>query len=112
MSANSDGIGRLVGNIVFTPTGIAYVLTMLGFVTAGVGLYLIFVAGAFKIGLFDRVREWPTISLVTLIAGPILIAAGCYFSTIQTDYYMLIPTFIYTLLIICGYRALAAKFDG
>jgi hypothetical protein len=105
-----ESIGKLLGNIVFAPTGVAYVWAMLGYVAAGLGLYLIFIAGAFKIGLFDRVREWPTISQVALAAGPILMAAGCYFSRIQTDYYMLIPSVIYALLGICGSRALAEKF--
>jgi hypothetical protein len=107
----ADGFGRLVGNVVFVPTGIAYLWAMLGYVLAGLGLYLFFMAGALKIQLFEQLREWPIISKSTLAAGPILMALGCYFSTIKTDYYMLLPMFAYTALSIAAWHALASRFD-
>ncbi len=106
-----EGIGRLVGNIVFAPTGIAYVWAMLGYVPAGLLLYLIFMAGAFKIGLFEQLFEWPTISKIALASGPVLLAMGCYFSAVPTAYFMLIPTFVHAALSIAAWHALASKFD-
>jgi hypothetical protein len=99
-----------VGNAVFVPAAIAYCWTMLGFVAAGLILYLAFMAGAFKAGLFKNVGGWPRVSQVTLVAGPFMVALGCFFSFLPTSYYMLLPTGMYSLLGIWGWRALAAKF--
>lgn len=35
-----DGFSKLVGNVVFVPVGIAYTWAMMGWVQAGLGLYV------------------------------------------------------------------------
>jgi len=65
----SDGFGRLVGNVIFVPAGIAYVWETAGWVQAGLGLYLFFIVGAFLTGIFKRIREWPIISKIALAAS-------------------------------------------
>lgn len=105
-----ESLGRLVGNVVFVPAAIAYCWTLVGYVVTGIALYLAFIVGALKVGLFDEVHDWPRVSQVTLVAGPTMVILGCYFSLLRTNYYMLLPTVVYTLLSIWGWRALAAKF--
>jgi hypothetical protein len=101
-----------VANVVFVPTALAYGWSFLGYVYAGVSLYLIFMFLAYKMELFEHLREWPRISRVALYCGPILLVLGCYFSAKQTSYLMLIPTAIYAALSILGGLALVGKFNA
>jgi hypothetical protein len=101
---------KLVANVVYIPTGLAYVWIYLGFVTAGTLLYIVFMAAAVKIKLFRRLQQWPVISKLALFGGPPLIALGLYFSTIQTRYYMVIPLAVYFSISTFGWRAMALKF--
>jgi hypothetical protein len=107
----SDGFGRLVGNAVFAPAGVAYVWATMGWVLAGLGLYLLFIFGALVTGVFERLREWPIASKSALASGAILMAPGCYFSTVKTDYYMLLPLFAYTALSMVAWQELGSRFD-
>jgi hypothetical protein len=101
---------KLVANVVYIPTGLAYVWIYLGFVTAGALLYIFFMAAAVKIKLFGGLQQWPAISKLALFSGPPLIALGLYFSTIQTRYYMVIPLVVYFSISTFGWRAMALKF--
>jgi hypothetical protein len=103
--------GKLVAYVVDIPTGLAYVWILLGFVTAGLLLYVGFMAAAFRIALFRRFKEWPKISKIALFSGPLLLALGLYFSTIQISYSMLIPLVVYYSITTFGSRAVALKFD-
>jgi hypothetical protein len=82
-------------NVVEIPTGLAYVWISLGFVTAGLILYTVFMVAAFKIKLFEGLQWWPTISKLTLLGGPALIALGLYFSTVETSRHMIVPLLVY-----------------
>jgi len=107
-----DGFGRLVGNVIFVPAGIAYVWETAGWVQAGLGLYLFFIVGAFLTGIFKRFREWPIISKIALAASAILMCLGCYFSTIEiTGYYWLLPLFAYYALSMFAWHELGSRFD-
>ena len=48
--------------------------------------------------LFKRFAQWPLVSKVTLMCGPMLIGLGCYFSSQKARYAMLVPCFIYCVL--------------
>jgi hypothetical protein len=100
---------KLVANVVYIPTGLAYVWIYLGFVTAGMLLYTFFMVAAFKIELFRGLQQWPAISKLALFSGPPLIALGLYFSTMQTRYYMVIPLVVYFSISTFGGRAIALK---
>jgi hypothetical protein len=100
-----------VAYVVDIPTGLAYAWIYLGFVTAGLLLYVFFIAAAFKIKLFWRWRRWPISSKLALFSGPALLSLGLYFSTIQTGYYMLGPLIIYFAISAVGCRAIAVKFE-
>ena len=63
--------------------------------TAGIVLYALFMVGAFKIKLFEGLQGWTMISKLTLLSGPVLIALGFYFSTIQSSIYMIVPLVVY-----------------
>lgn len=89
-------------NVVEIPTGLAYGWIFLGFVTAGILLFALFMAAAFKIKLFDGLQQWPAISKLTLLSGPALIALGLYFSTIETSRYMVLPLIAYFLITSLG----------
>jgi len=99
-------LAKSVTNVVFTPTALAYCWSFLGYVIAALSLYLVFMAVAFKMGLFDDVIKWPRISQAALFSGPVLVGLGCYLSTKQTSYPMLIPTGMYAVLSILGGVAL------
>jgi hypothetical protein len=89
---------KLVAKVVEIPTGLAYTCISLGFVTAGIILYTLFMAAAFKIKLFEGLQRWPTISKLAVLGGPALIALGFYFSTVQTRRYMVVPLLVYLLI--------------
>jgi hypothetical protein len=95
---------KTVDFVVHIPTGLAYAWIFLGFVTAGILLYTFFMAAAFKIKLFRELQQWSAISKLALFSGPPLIALGLYFSTIQTEYYMLIPLAVYYSISSFGWR--------
>lgn len=96
--------------VVDIPTGLAYAWIFLGFVTAGMLLYIFFMAAAVKMKLFRGLQQWPAISKLALFSGPPLIALGLYFSTIQTRSSMLIPLVVYFSISTFGWRAKASKF--
>jgi hypothetical protein len=100
---------KTVDFVVHIPTGLAYAWIFLGFVTAGILLYTFFMAAAFKIKLFRGLQQWSAISKLALFSGPPLIALGLYFSTIRTEYYMLIPLAVYYSISTFGWRATALK---
>lgn len=112
MVTKTKNLSKSVANVVFGPTGLAYCWAFLGYVVAGLSLYLIFMALAYKMELFEHVKRWPRVSQAALYCGPALMALGCYFSTRQTSYFMLIPTGIYAVLSIFGGLALVGKFNA
>jgi hypothetical protein len=101
---------KLLAYVIDIPTGLAYAWIFLGFVTAGMLLYALFMAAPVKIKLFRGLRQWPAISRLALMSGPLLVALGLYFSTIQTSYYMVIPLIVYFSISIVSGRAKATKF--
>jgi hypothetical protein len=103
--------GWLILNAVFVPAVIAYTFAMAEYVTVALVMYLCFVVVSYGVGVFEHLREWPRVTKVALAAGPVMVALGCGFSLIRTSYYMLIPAFIYLLLIAWGGGALSAKYD-
>jgi cytochrome b subunit of formate dehydrogenase len=107
--AKDGNISGLVAQIVFGPTLLAYGWIFLGYVTAGLTVYIIFSFGAYWVHLFDDIKDWPRVSRVALGCGPPLICVGLYFSTQKLSYWMLIPGGIYMLLSILGGVALMGK---
>ena len=89
-------------SVVFGAAGFAYILRMAGYLSTGLLLYAGSIAAAYKFGWFQRVSEWPLLSKITLACGLPLVGLGCYFSTIQTSYGMLIPVLIYAGLSLLG----------
>jgi hypothetical protein len=71
-------------------------------------LYVFCMGAAYTMGLFKRFVEWREISRVTLLAGPLLIGVGLYFSTQPSSsiYWMLVPVWIYIGLVMVGGFAL------
>jgi len=104
--AKIKNLARSVTYVVYAPTELAYGWIFLGYVVAGLSLYFAFMAGAYKMELFKHVKKWPVVSRAALYCGPVLMALGCYFSTRQTSYFMLIPVGIYAMLGTFAYRAL------
>lgn len=91
-----------VPSVVFGSAGFAYIWLMAGYVSTGLVLYAGSIAVAYKFGWLQRVSEWPLFSKITLACGLPLVGLGCYFSTIQTSYGMLIPVLIYAGLSLLG----------
>lgn len=98
-----------MARVVFTPTGVAYGWAFLGYALPGVILYLLFMAAAYKMGLFECLEKWPKVSKVALGSGPALMVLGCYFSMMPPTYLVLIPAVIYVVLSIIGGLALVGK---
>ncbi len=95
-----------VSSVVFSPTIMAYGLIVVGYVLWGIGLYLIFLGAAYKMHLFQRLRDWPISSRTALFLGVLLIGLGLYSSTQPVGYWMTIPALVYTVLSIVGGLAL------
>jgi len=99
-----------ITNVVFTPTLLAYFWVVVKYTTSGLILYLVFMAVAYKMHLFEHLRTWPRISKLALICGPVLIATGVYCSAQAMTYWMIIPGIAYMALCMFGWRALVGKF--
>jgi hypothetical protein len=84
----------------------AYTLVVVRYVTWGVGLYLVSLVAAYKIGLFRRLGDWPDISRATLFLGAPLVGLGLYCSTLPLGYWMILPVLVYLVLSIIGSLAL------
>lgn len=90
-STFSDGIYHAV----YVPTAIAYVCLVVGYLRTGIALYAAFITGAYIVGRFKRIRDWPVVSRITLGCGPPLLGLGWYFSTQIFRSGMMLPAFIY-----------------
>ena len=101
-----------MAKIVFGPTIVAYGWIILGYVLAGLILYAVVMFAAYRLGLFQRISDWPWIAKIALACGLLLIGVGCFFSVLPTAYSMLIPAAVYVILTIFGGLALRAKNSG
>lgn len=91
-----------IPSVVFGSAGFAFIWLMAGYIATGLLLYVGSIAAAYKFGWFRRVREWPLFSKIALACGLPLVGLGCFFSTIQTSYSMVIPVLIYASLSLIG----------
>lgn len=98
-----------MAKIVFGPTIVAYGWIILGYVVAGLVLYAVFVFAAYRLGLFQRISDWPWIAKFALASGLLLMGVGCFVSVLPSTYSMLIPAAVYVILTIFGGLALRAK---
>lgn len=70
------------------------------------GIYVFFLAAGYMVGYLDRLRDWPAISRIALLLGPVLIGMGLYFSTQPPTYWILVPPAVYLGLSMAGGVAL------
>jgi hypothetical protein len=99
-------ISDAVEQAVFLPTAIAYICLVVGYLRTGLAFYLTFVIGAYFVGWFKRIGEWPLISKIILACGPPLLALGHFFSTQNFRSGMLAPGIIYYVVSLVGGFAL------
>lgn len=91
-----------VSSVIFVPSISAYTFLVVGYVRFGLVLYLFMMAGAYRMGLFERLGRWPMVAKVVLACSPMLVALGCYFASIKTTYSMIIPGVAYAIASIIG----------
>ena len=99
-------ISDAVDQAVFLPTAIAYICLVVGYLRTGLGLYLTFVIGAWFVGWFKHISEWPLISKIILACGPPLLGLGYFFSTQTFTSGMIAPGVIYYVVSLVGAFAL------
>jgi hypothetical protein len=89
--------------VVYVPTTMAYVLFAVHYDWAALGVYLFFMIGAkFKLGLFDQLGKWPTISRIALYASPPYLLSGFLFPADIIRYWTVLPIALYTAIAIAG----------
>jgi hypothetical protein len=79
---------------------------VVGYFRTGLAFYLICVIGAYFLGWFKRIAEWPLISKIILACGPPLLGLGYCFSTQNFRSGMLAPSIIYYVVSLVGGFAL------
>ena len=95
-------LSQNVASTVFGSAGLAYISLTCRYVRTGLVLYLFCMWASHKGGWFQRVREWPLFSKITLACGPPLVALGWIFSTIRPSYGMMMPVLLYAALSMIG----------
>jgi hypothetical protein len=103
-----------VANVVYVPTTMAYALFLVHYDWLALALYLIFMLGAkFRLGLFEHLDKWPTVSRIALYAGPPYLLAGFLFPAEVIRHWVALPITLYTGVAIAGGVALRrANIDG
>jgi hypothetical protein len=99
-------IADAITQAVYIPTAIAYICLAIGYLRAGLALYLVFIVVGAAVGWFKRIGEWPLVSKIILACGPPLLGLGYYFSTQNFTPGMYAPGFIYAALGLVGGYAL------
>lgn len=105
-------LSKSVANVVFSPTLLAFIWLVAGYIVAGLALYVVSMFLAYKMWLFENVRRWPRISRAPLYCGPPLLGVGLYLSTQPPSYSMIIPLVVYGALSVAGGLALVGKFNA
>ena len=91
-------LSRDVANLVHTPTIAAYFMSVVEHKWYGLALYLVFALMAFRAGLFRRLGEWPPVSKVALLVGPLLVASAFVLDIDVIRYWAILPGALYTIL--------------
>ena len=78
----------------------------MGYLRTGLALYFTFITGAYALGWLKRFAEWPLITKVILVCGPLLLGLGYFFSTLNFTSGMFAPGLIYCVLGLVGGYAL------
>jgi hypothetical protein len=94
---------RLVADVLYTPTLLAYAFIVLHWDWWGVGVYALSLFVAYRTGAFEKYGRWPTIAKFVLYLGLGQILLAVWFSTLTVAYWMIIPFVIQALLGIIAY---------
>ncbi|HEY2782377.1 MAG TPA: hypothetical protein VGI90_16465 [Steroidobacteraceae bacterium] len=95
-----------IPTLIYTPTLAAYVWIVVGWVVAGVALYLIAVFVTYKSGAFERLSQWPMLPKLVLYEGALFILFALILSTQPTQYWMIIPLGLQCVLNVIGWLSL------
>jgi len=99
-------LSRDVMNLVFSPAAGAYFIVVVNHEWFGLAFYSAFLLMALRAELFRRLRDWPTISKMALITGPLLVASAFVVNVDVVRYWAILPGVVYTLLAVSGGVAL------
>ena len=107
MSILKPNLARDVTNLVYAPTTAAYFIIAVDYEWDGLAFYFLFVLTALWVGLFRQLRDWPVVSKIALLAGPLLLVAAFFFLRISViGYWTIVPGLLYPVLGMGGTLAL------
>ena len=107
MSLLKPNLSRDVANLVYTPTTAACFIIAVNHEWVGLALYLFVVLTALSLGLFRQLPNWPTLSKVVLLSGPLFVVSGLLFFRIAViGVWAIIPGVLFTILGVAGTLAL------
>ncbi|HEY2782371.1 MAG TPA: hypothetical protein VGI90_16435 [Steroidobacteraceae bacterium] len=96
-----------IPTLIYTPTLVAYVWIVVGWVVAGVALYLIAVFVTYKSRAFESLSQWPMLPKLVLYEGALFILFALVLSTQPTQYWMIIPLGLQGVISVIAWVSLA-----